>query len=320
MTRFAFRGAMVALSYIASLDLVLWMLGWVNQFCCRRMFKTATLFYFADSRYLQASTFAWYARTRRWRPCLVGGYSLGDVAGFTCVVGASEQDILDGANHHRLIALHARMNRVAQLLRLASVSYSGILPSVLARAGVKRVPIEVDRTVHWVVQAVRQILAQGDLPPDTVVIVLGACGHVGARLCDVLRSEMPNSVVEIDPLHCDANKRDAQQSFECMAAMNCRALVLNVSRSQVLEKYVEILCPGCVVLNEVYPEVETHTLVRLAQRGVRYVHLQGVHGLTWPSFPGAYCGAVPLCAASAASESLGSRAMQASREVLLRDG
>lgn len=294
---------MVAISYIASLDAVLMILGLVNQLLCRQRFKTATLFYFADARYLEASTFPWYARLRKWRPCLAGGFTLGDVGGLTCVVGACEREILDEANLPRLLALHARMGRMARLLRVPTVSYSGILPSVLARSGVDRAPIEVDRTVHWVVHAVRQLLSQGVVASDAAVLVLGASGFVGGRLCDALRAQIANEVIEVDPLHPDVNARDPRNALTCMSATVQPGLVVDVSRNGVLEQYAELICPGSVVLNEVYPEADAETVAKLKRRGVRYFHLQGVKGQSWPAFPGAYAGAVPFCAASAAGAS-----------------
>lgn len=315
---------MVAASFVVSTDLVLAMLGLANLLFGRHLFKTATLFYFADARYLEASTFSWYARLRRWRPCLVGGFRVGGVGGVMCVVGASEQDILDAANLPQLMGLHAKMTRMARLLRVPSISYAGILPSALARAGVERAPIEVERTVHWIVQGVCQLLTQGVVPSGTAVIVLGASGFVGVRLCNALRWQIANTVVEVDPIHPDANCRDPGEVLTCMSVMQRPGLVLNVARNGVLEQYADLICPGSVVVNEVYPEAPVQTVTLLKQRGVRYLHLQGVKGRSWPAFPGAYAGGVPFCAASAACASRGGvskddETREALQQVLMRE-
>lgn len=81
----------------------------------------------------------------------------------------------------------------------------------------------------------------------------------------------------------------------------CPVLLINISRRDVLERYIDSLWDGVVVLNEVYPECSQEGIEQIKVIGARYFHIQGVKAWSVPRFPGAYKGAVPCCAASAAN-------------------
>lgn len=297
------------LSLCLSSSVVLFMLGLVNQRLLNRRFATATLFYFADSRYLESVTFTWYARLRQWSPVLAGVFVHGRTGGFICVVGCDEALIQDPKNREKVIGLWRKMERFASLLRVPSASYAGILPSVFASMGVERDPIEVERTVHWIAQAIELVRKRYDPTCRMPLVVAGAAGHVGQRISALLVRE-GGEVIALDP----RLPKSRSQSDLCQ---NQPVIFLNVTRGQAIADYVETLAPGSVVLNEVYPEADANVLEALSKRGVTYLHIQGIRAKAFPSFPRAYRGAVPCCAASAAVTL--SRADGLSEEVLLRE-
>lgn len=315
MRRLIYKSAMVALTASLSTDVSLRVLGWINRFVLSGRLNTATLFYFADARYLESETFAWYARRRKWAPCFAGVFFQSQTGGAICVIGCSEAEFLDPSNRDRVLQMQQRMQSMGRLLGAATVSYSGILPSVLARAGVQREPIEIDRTVHWIVKALGLLRQQCGLSGNTPIVVVGAAGFVGVRIVALLRGAGDAPVVEIDPAHSDPACRDLQD-LETLRGR--QIIVLNVSRNQVIEHYAPKLWRGVTVLNEVYPECGSETLAALKRTGVRYFHLQGVRAVSLPRFPGAYKGAVPCCAASAAMAS-SSAPDSNSTEILLRE-
>lgn len=75
------------------------------------------------------------------------------------------------------------------------------------------------------------------------------------------------------------------------------ALLVNLTRPGVLERYVDSMWPGLVVLNEVYPPPPAQAVEGMRRRGVAVHHLSGVAGWALPAFGGAYAGAIPCCAA-----------------------
>lgn len=315
MRRLIYKSVMVTLTACLSTDVSLRVLGWINRFVLRGRLNTATLFYFVNARYMESETFAWYARRRRWAPCFAGVFFQRQTGGAICVIGCGEAEFLDPNNRDRVLQMQQRMQRMAQLLGVATVSYSGILPSVLARAGVQREPIELDRTVHWIVKALGLLRQQCGLTGNTPIVVIGAAGYVGERIVALLRGGGEAPVVEIDPAHPDPAFRE-QSVLEDLRGR--RIIILNVSRNKVIEDYAPRLWRGVTVLNEVYPECGPETLAVLKRAGVRYFHLQGVRAVSLPRFPGAYYGAVPCCAASAAMVS-SSVPESSSPEILLRE-
>lgn len=289
----------ILFSELFSVGLFLAALGWVAKVIYGDRLSTIALFYPANRRYIESVTFPWYARRIKWRPTFGGFFVTSKGCGFIFAIGALEEEFSDPGNGANLLAVHEAMESLARKLRIRSVAYSGVLPSVLARTGVSREPIELVRTSHWIVEAAETVRKKCGLPPDCPIVVLGAAGYLGRRVVSlILESGIAREVVEIDPAHLDPHCRDK----EILSQYRGHPLLLiNISRRDVMERYVDLLWDGVVVLNEVYPECSSQGIKQIKEVGGRYFHIQGVKAWSIPRFPGAYEGAVPCCAASAAN-------------------
>lgn len=261
--------------------------------------STIALFYPANKKYIESVSFDWYAKRVKWRPTFGGFFTTSKGCGLMFAIGALEEEFASPKNQEQLLQVHQSMERIARQLRIPSVAYSGVLPSVLARAGVSRDPIELHRTAHWIIEAMTIVRRECAMPAAAPIVVLGAAGYLGKRVVQLVEQLDPKQVVfEIDPAHVDPTCH----GHDLLAQIKGQpVLLVNISRRDVMERYVDHLWPGVVVLNEVYPECSHEALQMLKSKGIRYFHLQGVHGWSVPSFPGAYRGAIPCCAASAAN-------------------
>lgn len=272
--------------------------GWLARAIYGDRLTTVALFYPANKRYIESVTFPWYARRVRWRPTFAGFFVTSKGCGFMFAIGALEEEFSDPKNRGNLLSVHDAMERIAKKLAVKT-AYSGVLPSVLARAGIEREPIELVRTAHWIVEAVNTVRKDCNIPLTCPIVVLGAAGYLGRRVVKILSQlNAAQSIIEIDPAHEDSNCRgyEALSEFQGMPM-----LVVNISRRDVMERYLGALWEGVVILNEVYPECSPEGLRQAKEKGLRYFHIQGVEAWSVPKFPGAYKGAVPCCAASAAN-------------------
>lgn len=286
-------------SELFSLKFSLAFLSWLGRALYGERLSTITLFYPANRQYIESVTFNWYAKRVKWRPTFGGFFVTSKGCGLIFAMGALEEEFSNPANQHHLLKVHEAMEEISQRLRIKSVAYSGILPSVLARAGVNREPIELVRTSHWIIDAIESVRATCALPQASPVVILGAAGYLGRRVVGLMTQLQPSQmIVEIDPEHQDIRCRgeDLLAQFRGMPI-----LIVNISRRDVMERYIDSLWSGVVILNEVYPECSPDALALLRQKRVRYFHIQGVRAWSIPDFPGAYRGAVPCCAASAAN-------------------
>lgn len=289
----------ILFSELFTLGVFLRLLGLLGRGVFGKRLSTITLFYPANKKYIERVTFDWYAQRVKWRPTFGGFFATSKGCGLIFAIGALEEEFANPNNRDQLLRVHDAMERISKQLRIPSVAYSGVLPSVLARAGVARDPIELHRTAHWIIEAMNTVRRQCSLPQSAPVVVLGAAGYLGRRVTALVHQLDPGQVIfEIDPAHDDPTC----QGHELLARIKGQqALLVNISRRDVMERYVDQLWPGVVVLNEVYPECSPEGLKKLKSKGIRYFHLQGVRGWSVPNFPGAYRGAIPCCAASAAN-------------------
>lgn len=288
----------ILFSELLSIGFFVGALGWCVRKIYGDRFSTIALFYPANKRYIESVTFPWYARRAKWRPTFAGFFATSKGCGFMFAIGALEEEFIAPENRARLMAIHKSMETLALKLGVQS-AYSGVLPSVLARAGISREPIELVRTAHWIVESAEIVRKQCGMPVNCPIVVLGAAGYLGKRVVTLLFESDPNrGVIQIDPVHSDPHCRgqDGLEQFR-----GSPVLLINISRRDVLERYVKVFWDGVVVLNEVYPECSVQGIEQLKKVGARYFHIQGVKAWSIPKFPGAYKGAVPCCAASAAN-------------------
>ncbi len=299
MTRKIKAAVQILFSEIFSQHFFLGALGLLARLVYGERLSTIALFYPANRRYIESVSFAWYARRVKWKPTFGGFFVTPKGCGLIFAIGALEEEFTDPDNLHHLLTVHRSMEVIANRLKIGSVAYSGVLPSVLAKSGVVRMPIELVRTSHWIVEAINTVREECGLPKNCPLIVLGAAGYLGRRVVALVMEADPHQIiVEIDPAHDDP---DCRTDDSLLQLRDQPVLLVNISRRDVFERYISKLWKDVVVLNEVYPECSPQGIDEIKQKGIRYFHIQGVKAWSLPKFPGAYRGAVPCCAASAAN-------------------
>lgn len=218
-----------------------------------------------------------------WRPQLGGVFLQNGRLGLVFFVSSTESMFEAPGGAEGLRKLHSNAEKIKKTLRAEQLTFSGILPMLLARHGLRNESPEAEVTVRAVVEAEAKLRDALSLAPDIPIVVLGGRGFVGSK---VVRSFAGRSVFVVDrdtsglPKHLKGTK----------------TILVNLSRNDVLDKYVSELWRGVVILNEVYPPPRRTTRENLASAGVPVWHLVGLQAKSFPPFPAAYNGGIPCCA------------------------
>lgn len=242
--------------------------------------------YAGSRRYAEHYSWSQHKDWLQWFPSMIGLFKQGGRWGLVCASPVTEADFMDPANKTHLERLVARLERIRKLLGARQLSLAGILPGFLAQ---RRAEVAsraaADYTAQTVVQAIRRVRHEYFGERAHAVLLLGGAGRVGRAVRSLLRQEGIDPSI-IDPA---AGRSEANPDVQ-------RLLVVDVSRQNVLEQYIDQLPAGTVVLNEVFPEPRPRVLEALGSRGVQVLHIAGVRATVWPPLPFGYRGAVPCCA------------------------
>jgi hypothetical protein len=129
------------------------------------------------------------------------------------------------------------------------------------------------------------------LDDETPIIILGGRGFIGRRVMKLLEGSMVYCVDTVDGKNgWPSHLRDS------------RVIVVNITLNSAIKDYLWVFWPGTVVINEVYPEPTPDILRSLKIRDCSCYHIVGVQASAIPSFPSAYTGAIPCCAAWPSSD------------------
>ncbi len=199
-----------------------------------------------------------------------------------CITASSEQ-FTDTGNTENLVRVVRRMENLRELFGAKTKTFAGILPGVLYSKRFVREAPEADLTAVAVSQAITLVKSQESLGADTPIIVLGHRGFIGRRVVKLLQYDCVYGVDKNDswPHHLRGR----------------RAVVINVALNGAINCYVDMMWPGMVVLNEVYPEPGADMVEKINRQGCALYHVTGVAGKAFPPFPEAYEGGIPCCAA-----------------------
>ncbi len=203
-------------------------------------------------------------------------------------ISAMNGQLVDPENIENLRQVAERMEKIRNLLSAQRKTFAGILPGVLFRNRIIRQAPEAELTAEVVVQAVDTVKAQESLDRDVPIIVLGGKGFIGRRLIRLLGRQNVYCIDVVD-------RKDSSDWPNQLCGKP--AIVINVSLNQAIKDYLDVIWPGTVVINEVYPEPTPEVLERLSKQGSSCYHVVGIRALALPSFPSAYAGAIPCCAA-----------------------
>ncbi|MEL7117286.1 MAG: hypothetical protein AAGP08_17170 [Pseudomonadota bacterium] len=251
--------------------------GWRSVFFC----------YSGGVAYRNAYAPGPIAEMFRWVPNPIGVLRQGEARALVLASPMTEAEFLDPANGAKFRRFQKRLALIARLLGIRQIHMAGILPSILRNTSAITVHPSQGVTVAVVVAAVETLRARAFGDALVPVILLGGAGFIGQGVADVLRDKGIDVRV-VDPV---IGNKDFPADL-----VGHPALLVDLARRGALQKRMDDLWPGLVVLNEVFPEPSRQDALRLDKRGIALWHLAGVPGRVWPSLPGGYGHAIPCCA------------------------
>lgn len=272
------RIALIILDILFDHNAVYTVIGWFNQYLC--LIESVFLVYPASDKYALAYVYRSRLPKVKWQPFLAGfliqNGKLTLQFAISACIGQFNSD-------ESLLRLVSRMDHIRQLLHAKSKTFAGVLPGILHRKGILTETPEADMTARVVAQAVTQVIVQEEMGANVPIIVLGGKGFIGKCIVEHLASYRIFSVDLDDewPSHLKGR----------------RVLLVNITLKNMLDRYLKRLWPEVVILNEVYPEPSSRTIERIKAIGSVCYHVAGVKALAIPSFPHAYRGGIPCCAA-----------------------
>jgi len=272
-------------------DLLFWLIGVVNKRL--DLIESIFLVYPASEKYALAYVYRHRFTKVMWNPWPGGLLWQNGKLTVMFVISATNGQFTDSQNVDNLFHVAERMEKLRQLFGAQRKTFAGILPGILHAKGIIQEAPEADLTATAVVQAIELVKTKELLEAKTPIIVLGGKGFIGRRVIKLLDK---SEVYSIDlPDGLDKNSWPNHLKGK-------RVIVVNITLNNALKNYLEVLWPGMVVINEVYPEPTSDSLERIRIRNCSCYHVVGVDAYAVPSFPAAYQGAIPCCAAWPSSD------------------
>jgi len=261
-------------------------IGWFNKRI--GLVESVFLVYPATEDYALHYFYPFRIKKHPWKPGPFGfAWQNGKLIAMFAIA-ATNGMYTDPANTANLKLICDRMEELRVLLGARRKTFAGILPGVLYFKRIIREAPEADLTAQAVSQAIDRVKAMESLGRDTPVIVLGGKGFIGRRVVKMLNGAVTSSIDSAD----GQTKKDWPVYPE-----GEKVIVVNITLNNAIKDYIDMIQPGTVVINEVYPEPNHEILAKLLAKGCCCYHVVGVEAKAVPSFPSAYRGAVPCCAA-----------------------
>ncbi len=261
----------------------------VGRFNRRHGFlKTVFVAYPATEEYALEYVYPSHRHWMRWRPWPAGVFRQNGKWGLMLVISSTEKDFIP-ENRDNLQVLVEETEKFRRILGAENKTFAGVIPGVLSSLGLLKNPIEREITVKALVEAektVRERLGLGEVP----IILLGGKGFIGAKLQEKLTGR--------EVFLVDVNSHPGRANLEDWPAdiKGREALLVNLTRASTIELYVPFFWPELTLLNEAYPAPEREAR-EISAIGASTFHLAGVRATSFPSFPKAYKGGIPCCAA-----------------------
>jgi hypothetical protein len=278
-----------SLNFFFNHDWVFQMIGVVNSYL--HLIAGVFLVYPATEEYASAYLYPERIKKLTWTPWPCGVlWQNGKISLMFCITANNGQF---AANQDRLRLVVSRVEELQSMLKVPRKTFAGILPGVLYQKRLIKEAPEADLTATAIMRAIDRVKEEEVLCSDIPVIILGGRGFVGDRVYKLLVQKLGISLVHSIDL---PRGRRSQSDFPDHL-VGKPVIVLNITLKNELIKYVDRLWSGSIVINEVYPEPTSDVLEDLRGRGCVCYHIVGVNGSAIPSFPAAYKGAIPCCAA-----------------------
>lgn len=267
-------------------------------YCVKRFRLVDALFvmYPADQSFADHYTFRWRQRLIRWKPFFVGiiTHPSGKIT-LKCAISTK----IDGENYDidGLRGFHKSVEKLASFLGAnVSTHLAGTLPGRLTGLRVSRGRNSMNErraTVANVIKAIETVREKHGHNKGNPVIILGSMGYIGREVSNQLQ-EKGVVVVGVD---IQAVIDQEGSTSTVYTDPKIPHLVVNITRPEAINKYIDRMSSNTVVINEVYPAPHQDVLAEMKAKGIDVYHIGGVQAKSQPTFPGPYAGAVPCCAA-----------------------
>ncbi len=279
------RTFIAALSFISRSYIPYIILGFANRLfpLCESIF----ICYAGDQRYAKHYTFGWLELWIKWTPTPIGFFKQGEHWGIVFASPMTEADFLSSKNEAQFKKIIERLHFIGKLLNVKKIRYAGILPKIVDKKFASDSSLTNDTTARAVFAAYKQIVSENSDMGSAPVIVLGGAGYLGQQVCLLLE----NHSVKIHIV--DVVNGSTRMPTELYGK---NSILLDISRKNVIDRYLEEFWPEMLVINETFPEPSKKTVSKLRSRGIRVLHLAGVEGKVFPPLPHAYSNSVPCCA------------------------
>ncbi len=241
--------------------------------------------YPAIEAYARAYVYPRHRHIMRWLPWPAGFFKQNGKWGLMMVISSTKKDFYNSANDENLRILVNRTEQIRQMLGAQQKTFAGILPGVLYAKGMITDAFEADVTVEAVQRAEAELRRAEGCPDGTPLIILGGEGFIGSGMVKRFQ-DAGREVYSVE----DRSKWPEQFHGQS-------TIMINLAKEGAISQYLDLIWPGLVVLNEVYPEPPEAEVRALTKIGSSLYHVVGVVSKSYPSFPKAYEGGVPCCAA-----------------------
>ena len=257
---------------------------------CTRRFGSVFFCYAGNEHYARHYGYSFSKVVVQWFPSPIGFFKQGGEWGIICACHVTEREFMNPSNAANLNLLIGRLERIRKLTGARQLSLAGVLPSFLSRSSeFSNTTCCTDHTPQAVCLAIHSVRQRHfDGSPHRVVL-LGGAGRIGKDVCQRLANEGIEAVV-LDIVAGTNNDLPLDDKT------TWPILFVDMSRRDVIERYVPFLPSGSVVLNEVFPEPSRKVLDLIKAQNVSVIHISGVKAEVFPSLPFGYGGALPCCA------------------------
>ena len=254
----------------------------------RGVIKTVFVAYPASEEYADKYVYKRHRHWMRWKPWPAGIFKQNGKWGLMLVISSTEKDFKP-ENYHDLKLLVEGTENIRRWLNADQKTFAGVLPGVLYTLGLLEDPVERRVTVEALIKAEKSLRKRVGYSEDTPLILLGGKGFIGRCLEERLSREV--YCVDVNSHPDKPNLKDWPYEIQ-----DSKAILINLTRAGVVSHYTPFFWPGLVMLNEAYPAPED-AAEEIRQKGGEAFHLVGVEANSIPSFPKAYYGGIPCCAA-----------------------
>lgn len=271
----------IILNFLFGNFLFYYFVGFINKYT--KKIKTIFMLYPANERYSRAYVYSWYEKQMKWKPRLVGILWQNKKIGFIFGISATEKDFLKKENIKNLRDVERKLERIKKAMRAEQKTFAGVLPGIFFSKKIIINSPERDVTVKAVLLAVEKIKKEGNIEKPLLVI-LGGNGFIGSAIKENTKNSYSFDIGDEDYFREFAENNKEKPT-----------VVLNLTKKDVLERYIPYFWKGVIVLNEVYPEPKESELKAMTEKNIPCYHIVGSEGGAWPSFPRGYAGGIPCC-------------------------